>query len=164
VQAELEITKTLRGQAMGRLQESWDTLPGIQVAEIAEHGSPARNRGSMGRGYNGWSSVGNNLNRVWREPPTYEAFFDESTRSNEAINLTEMCLDVFLAKEKSICSNVWKASTAAIWRRAVASFLVLSPHHQSVMSTNRVVIMKRHDDAGVWQNATYQRYELYSDK
>jgi hypothetical protein len=109
----------------------------------------------------GRPSIGDNVNRLGRDTPVYISLLEEVTRRDETMDLTEMGLDERLAQEKPVSRDGRKASIAAVRRCAVAPFLSFGPHHQTVVSAYRIIVMKRHDNAGAREDTTDQRYEFY---
>lgn len=53
---------------------------------------------------------------------------------------------------------------AAIRRSAMAALAPRRAHHQAIMGADQIIVVKRHDDARLWQHATHERGKLRADQ
>jgi hypothetical protein len=85
-------------------------------------------------------------------------------RRNEAVHLPERGLDEALAQEEAVGGDLRETAVAAAGACAIATLTHLRAHHQPIMGTDRVVVVQRHHDPGVRQDAAYQGDELHPDE
>ena len=111
---------------------------------------------------NGGASVRDDLDLVGRQSPVRKALLDKLARCDEAVDLAEMGLNMLLTQEEAICCDIRKAAAAAVGCGVITSLASLRAHHQAVMSADRIIVMKRHDDARARQDAAHECDEFHT--